>query len=463
MTQQTDSAPTSVSRFYLPSVLFQSAGWIGAFSLFGSNFALAQTTPSGAVPRLQNFQPTTATASSSHAAAPRLERLRQKLRPTIPVKQSQPQAGVSSSAGSLAIPNRAINPVTKFPSTVGAQPSRIQSQTNNNSASDYSGTHIDPTAYSIGATKAYEAPNSVVLKERSTGCRAVLRQGQAVSGFCGTSQRRVRFANRTRQQTPTLRKNQGVAVAALAPVRVGPIAINSHGFSTTADTQYNGKLHPTGKLGNPNDGMLFPLTVPTPITSLFGWRVHPISGDRRFHTGTDLGAPLGTPVLAAETGSVAYADFWGGYGLTVVLDHNKVAQQTLYAHLSEIFVQPGEWVERGTVIGRVGNTGNSTGPHLHFESRQLTPAGWVANDPGIELQAAMVRLADALQVAKAPQPQVTQTGTGNSSASHSQSSTKQPIPAGWARVDDPGIELQAALARLVEVLQVAKVSQQQES
>jgi len=128
-------------------------------------------------------------------------------------------------------------------------------------------------------------------------------------------------------------------------------------------------------------GMAFPLPIPAALTSAFGWRIHPIFGDRRFHAGIDLGAPQGTPVIAAVSGQVAVANYMGGYGLTVVLENQDVALRNLYAHLSGIAVQPGAWVEQGTVIGWVGSTGNSTGPHLHFEAQQLTANGWVAVDP----------------------------------------------------------------------------------
>ncbi len=128
-------------------------------------------------------------------------------------------------------------------------------------------------------------------------------------------------------------------------------------------------------------GFQFPLSIPAPITSPVGWRIHPISGQQRFHAGTDFGAPTGTPVVAARSGQVAIADYIGGYGATVVLDHADYNQQTLYAHLSQILVPPGMWVEAGTVIGLVGSTGNSTGPHLHFEVRQLTNRGWIAVNP----------------------------------------------------------------------------------
>jgi len=149
---------------------------------------------------------------------------------------------------------------------------------------------------------------------------------------------------------------------------------------------------------NPH-AFVFPLSIPSPISSAFGWRNHPITGDRRFHTGIDLAADMGTPILAAYSGQVEIADRVGGYGLTVVLNHNS-AQQTLYGHMSEILVRPGQWVERGTVIGRVGNTGNSTGPHLHFETRQLTPNGWVATNPGAQLQYALNQFIQSLQTAR---------------------------------------------------------------
>ncbi len=157
---------------------------------------------------------------------------------------------------------------------------------------------------------------------------------------------------------------------------------------------------PSGNLLAAGDtGIIFPLSVPSPITSLFGWRIHPITGDRRFHSGTDLGAAIGTPVLAAAAGQVSTANYMGGYGLAIVLDHSPT-QETLYGHLSEIFVQPGQWVEQGTVIGRVGTTGNSTGPHLHFEIRQMTDQGWVATDPGAQVETTLSQLTQTLQTAQ---------------------------------------------------------------
>ena len=85
----------------------------------------------------------------------------------------------------------------------------------------------------------------------------------------------------------------------------------------------------------------------------------------------------------------------------VTLRHLEGTQESRYAHLSDIYVEPGEWVEQGTVIGRLGSTGYSTGPHLHFEWRHLTDKGWVAVDAGLHLEYAMDNLIRSMQYAQA--------------------------------------------------------------
>ncbi len=115
-------------------------------------------------------------------------------------------------------------------------------------------------------------------------------------------------------------------------------------------------------------GWLWPCSG-CPQTSSFGWRTHPIFGDRRLHAGIDMGAPIGTTVRAAEGGTVLLAGAASGYGTLVVVGHGG-GLSTAYAHLSSISVSPGQPVGRGEKVGEVGNEGNSTGPHLHFEVRR---------------------------------------------------------------------------------------------
>jgi murein DD-endopeptidase MepM/ murein hydrolase activator NlpD len=102
------------------------------------------------------------------------------------------------------------------------------------------------------------------------------------------------------------------------------------------------------------------------LSSGFGMRFHPVLGYSRMHQGVDFAAPSGTPVLASATGRVVGAGWGGGYGNVVRLDHGK-GFTTRYAHLSRILVRAGQSVSQGQVIGHVGTTGLSTGPHLHYE------------------------------------------------------------------------------------------------
>lgn len=118
-------------------------------------------------------------------------------------------------------------------------------------------------------------------------------------------------------------------------------------------------------------------TWPTPgygaITSEYGMRYHPILKQRKMHTGVDIGAPSGATIVAADSGTVIYAGWMGGYGQVLVVDHGPdmsgQGMSTLYAHQSRFLVGKGASVSKGQAIGKVGSTGWSTGPHLHFEVR----------------------------------------------------------------------------------------------
>jgi peptidoglycan hydrolase FlgJ len=116
--------------------------------------------------------------------------------------------------------------------------------------------------------------------------------------------------------------------------------------------------------GEGQTALLMPLDSDT--SSAFGWRSDPFRGRRKFHNGVDLRAAYGTEVPTAAPGKVTFAGERGGYGLLVVVEHPN-GVETRYAHLSSTAVQPGDSVAAGQTIGRVGSSGRSTGPHLHFE------------------------------------------------------------------------------------------------
>lgn len=131
-------------------------------------------------------------------------------------------------------------------------------------------------------------------------------------------------------------------------------------------------LSPSGGW-QPTGSLQWPLTITGTITSQFGYRTDPISGETSYHSGTDIAAPAGSPILAAASGTVTIAnalDSWGGgYGYYVRIDHGG-GLETLYAHCSSICVTAGQQVEAGQVIAYVGQTGRATGNHLHFEVYQ---------------------------------------------------------------------------------------------
>jgi len=188
---------------------------------------------------------------------------------------------------------------------------------------------------------------------------------------------------RLKQVPQTAGKPEGRAIARLpaSPILPGTVLPPLSIYPQIPSGDLGVLAPPDPRLPHRNLPLRFPLAIAAPITSLFGWRLHPIYQEPRFHQGLDLGAAVGTPVVAAHTGQVELADSLAGYGLTVILRHSKQPQATLYGHLSEIFVKPGESVKQGMVIGLVGNTGNSTGPHLHFELQEWTAQGWQAMDP----------------------------------------------------------------------------------
>lgn len=275
--------------------------------------------------------------------------------------------------------------------------------TNSPTTNDHTAATLDPQDYRTGAVIPGQSTR-IVLTERTSGCKAELLAAQAIpASLCQASASRVNLRadlvgslpGRSNSPYGNLNRTLSYASQSYGSERT---QFNPATGSSYLRRIYNGANPLKGLKWHGN--MMFPLSIPAEITSAFGWRIHPISGTWRFHSGTDLGAPMGTPVLAVMAGEVVTADSLSGYGLTVILSHQQRQRETLYAHLSEIFVRPGETVRLGQVIGLVGSTGNSTGPHLHFEMHQATATGLVAIDPGANLDVALTQLVRALQTAQ---------------------------------------------------------------
>ncbi|MBU0687027.1 MAG: peptidoglycan DD-metalloendopeptidase family protein [Candidatus Margulisbacteria bacterium] len=133
-------------------------------------------------------------------------------------------------------------------------------------------------------------------------------------------------------------------------------------------------------LKSPTSSGQFTWPVKGRITSTFGYRRHPIWGGSNFHTGLDIANAYGTSISAADSGEVIFSGWWDGYGKAIVIDHGK-GMSTVYGHLSRIYVRVGNTVKKGQVVGLLGSSGYSTGPHLHFEVRQsgkpTNPQNWL--------------------------------------------------------------------------------------
>ncbi len=224
-------------------------------------------------------------------------------------------------------------------------------------------------------------PVEVVLENRSTGCRFKASSFlEHNPDLCAPKVAIAQNSKSSHNSTRNYSQNEGVLYAAAS----GDTTLQVRRL-TEAEI---------AKMSLPSNGdkqMLFPLIAPSVISSLFGSRVHPVTGQVRFHQGTDLAAPEGTPVVASFSGRVEIAGWLGGYGLIVVISHGDT-HETRYAHLSEVLVKVGQEVKQGNVIGLVGSTGLATGPHLHFEIWQKMQDGLVAIDPTPQLILAMEQL-----------------------------------------------------------------------
>ena len=197
----------------------------------------------------------------------------------------------------------------------------------------------------------------------------------------------VAIRSMPQRRSPDVRFSSGTQTARTTPlttpltVPVAALVSGGHG-SFRLDSAFAVTPRPLPLPGNGDRGLLFPVIGQATTSSGFGWRLHPIIGSWLMHAGRDFAAPEGTPVVADLSGRVVSSGLAGGYGIAIELEHSEPRRRTLYGHLSEFYVKAGQTVRQGEVIGRVGSTGLSTGPHLHFELRQPRNGGWQAVDPG---------------------------------------------------------------------------------
>ena len=199
----------------------------------------------------------------------------------------------------------------------------------------------------------------------------------------GLGEKLAKVAGLKPQELPsaTASSGRGGAASIGAPLSIDDFAKQLSELSGTVDVKADQLTVLEALLVEGSAQRKFLPTLP-PIesinyTSNFGFRIDPFNGHSTFHEGVDFAAESGTPINAAASGKVTYADFHPAYGKCVEIDHGN-GLVTRYAHGSELLVKEGDLVVRGQRISRVGSTGRSTGPHLHFEVR----LNGVAQNPG---------------------------------------------------------------------------------
>ncbi|CAN5883734.1 hypothetical protein BH23ACT10_BH23ACT10_26000 [soil metagenome] len=207
---------------------------------------------------------------------------------------------------------------------------------------------------------ALAAMGADATDSRSQAVRVAAANGGELRSCCGDEPWRREV---TVGVAPASRLLAGVVPTVQAAAAAELVAASPSGTGAAS-----GVAGASGAAGS--GGRVWPLRAP--MTSGFGMRTHPLSGGARLHAGIDLGAASGTPIGAAAAGTVVAAGVMGGYGNAVDIRHAD-GTTTRYAHQSRLLVRNGQQVAAGQIIGLVGSTGASTGPHLHFEVR--TPTG----------------------------------------------------------------------------------------
>ena len=291
-------------------------------------------------------------------------------KPSTPAPQVQPQPAIAPAPATVEIKSE-----SNFNSAPADKPINNAGNRETVLVNIETGSSPSPKP-SAKRSQPVGQPVEIVLENRSTGCK--FKASNLLERNADLCNPEVAIAAKNRSQN--YYHNGNVLYTAAS----GETAVQVRRLTSE-------EIAAMSLPSNGDKQMLFPLISPSVISSLFGARVHPVTGQVRFHQGTDLAAPEGTPVVAAFSGRVEIAGWLGGYGLIVVISHGDT-HETRYAHLSEVLVKPGQVVKQGNVIGLVGSTGMATGPHLHFEIWQKMQEGLVAIDPTPQLILAMEQL-----------------------------------------------------------------------
>lgn len=240
---------------------------------------------------------------------------------------------------------------------------------------------ITPQERDLKESRGATGPINVPAFQKA--CReGALTKKECLSGVATRPGSRLRRPKvEFKGQRATNGQGRRLAAPRTTPLTVPVSALLGDGSSFSLESVFAVTPRPRPRPGNGDRRLLFPVVGEAFTSSGFGWRLHPVLGSWLMHAGRDFAAPQGAPVLASLSGRVIRSGLAGGYGITVVLEHQNPLRRTLYGHLSEIYVQPGQRIRQGEVIGRVGSTGLSTGPHLHFELRRPDGQRWIATDP----------------------------------------------------------------------------------
>ena len=254
-----------------------------------------------------------------------------------------------------------------------------------------------------GGGQASQAPIDVPAFQKACREGALTKQecssGVARRPGSRLSRPAIEFQGRQKDGSVQAARGRGSSVPNSTPLTVPVSALLAgEGGQFSLQSVFAITPRPVPSPGNGDRRLLFPVLGDAFTSSGFGWRIHPVLGTWLMHAGRDFAAPQGAPVVASLSGRVVSSGLAGGYGITVVIEHENPLRRTLYGHLSEIYVKAGQSVRQGEVIGRVGSTGLSTGPHLHFELRRPSGGGWVAVNPDDldmgQLQKQMARQGD---------------------------------------------------------------------